>query len=76
MSEARLLWLVFRYSNPTVLARKVQDGALFPRLRTLECRGLVTCRRDRYRLTRQGRDALAMTYAIARLVTQTEYSTR
>jgi DNA-binding PadR family transcriptional regulator len=76
MSEARVLWLVFRYSNPTALARKVQDGVLFPGLRTLECRGLISCRRDRYRLTRQGREALAMTYAIARLVSPNEYSAR
>jgi hypothetical protein len=76
MSEARLLWLVFKYSNRTALARRVQDVALFPGLRSLECRGLVTCRRDRYRLTRRGRAALEMTCAIARLVPQRAYPTR
>lgn len=76
MSEVRLLWLVFRYSNLTALARKVQDGAIFPGLQTLESRGLLTRRRDSYRLTRQGREALEMTHAIARLVTQAEYPTR
>lgn len=76
MSEARLLWLVFRYPNPTALARKVHDGAMFPGLRTLETRGLITRRRDRYRLTRQGRDALAMTHALSRLRLQTEYLMR
>jgi DNA-binding PadR family transcriptional regulator len=76
MSEAGLLWLLFKYSNPTALARKVQDGALFPGLPSLECRGLLTCRRDRYRLTRRGREALEMTCAIARLVPQKAYHTR
>lgn len=76
MPEARLLWLVSRYSNRTALARKVQDGSLFPGLRSLECLGLVTYRRDRYRLTRRGRDALAMTYAIARLAPHRAYPAR
>jgi hypothetical protein len=72
MSEARLLWLVFRYPHPTGLARKVQDGIVFSGLRSLECRGLITRQSDHYRLTRRGRDALTMTCAIVRLVSRTD----
>jgi DNA-binding MarR family transcriptional regulator len=68
MSEALLLSLVFRYPHPTALARKVQNGAVFAGLRSLECRGFVKRYRDHYRLTRRGRDELAMACAIARLV--------
>jgi DNA-binding PadR family transcriptional regulator len=64
--------LVCRYPNPTALARKVQDGAVFAGLRSLECRGFVTRHRDHYRLTRRGRDRLAMARAIARLVSRAE----
>ena len=67
----RLLWLVFRYPNPTALARNAGGCAVFPRLRTLEGRGLVTRNQNNYRLTRRGRDELAMTCAIAQLVSRT-----
>ena len=53
------------YPNLTALARKVQDGAVFAALRSLEGRGFVTRYRDDYRLTRRGRDELAMACAIA-----------
>ena len=72
MSEAVLLSLVSSYPNLTALARKVQDGAVFAGLRSLECRGFVTRYRDHYRLTRRGRDELAMTCAIARLVSRAD----
>jgi hypothetical protein len=42
MLEARLLTLVVRNPHPVALARKVRDGAVFPALRHLEDRGLVT----------------------------------
>ena len=48
------------------------DGAVFAGLRSLESRGFVTRSRDHYRLTRRGRDELAMACAIARLVARTE----
>ena len=67
MSEARLLWLVARYPHATALARRAGDGTLFPVLRRLEARGYVRRQRDRYRLTRTGRDELAMTLAVKRL---------
>jgi DNA-binding PadR family transcriptional regulator len=72
MSEARLLWLVFRYPHPTALARTVQDGTIFTGLRSLERRGLIRRHTDHYHLTRRGRDALAMSRAIARLVARTD----
>lgn len=40
MSEALLLALVAKYPHPTALARRVQDGAVFAGLRTLERDGL------------------------------------
>jgi DNA-binding PadR family transcriptional regulator len=76
MSEVRLLALVSRYPHPTALARKVQDGALFLTLRSLECRGFVRRHRGQYRLTRRGRDELAMARAIARLVARAAYAAR
>ena len=70
MSEALLSSLVYRYPHPAALARKAQNGAVFAGLRSLECRGFVKRHRDNYRLTRRGRDELAMAFAIARLVSR------
>lgn len=71
MSEARLLWLVRRYPHPTALARHVRDARVFPAFRRLEARGLVTLRRGQYRLTKRGRDELAVTHALALLLART-----
>ena len=60
--------MVFRYPHPKALARKAQHGAVIACLRLLERRGLVKCYRDHYRLTRRGRNELAMALAISRLV--------
>jgi len=68
MSEAWLLSMVFRYPHPKALARKAQNEAVIAGVRSLERRGLVKCYRDHYRLTRRGRDELAMALAISRLV--------
>ena len=68
MSEARLLSLVERYPHPTALAWRARDGSLFTGLRRLEARGLLTRRRGLYRLTRRGRDELALLRALARLL--------
>ncbi|HWJ30957.1 MAG TPA: hypothetical protein VNR59_01340 [Gaiellaceae bacterium] len=67
MSEARLLFLVERYPHPTALARRARDRSLFVGLRRLEARGLLTRRRGQYRLTRRGRNELALLRAVARL---------
>jgi len=67
MSEARLLSLVLRYPHRTALARHARDGAVFAALRRLELSGLVRRQRAEYRLTRRGRDELALTRALARL---------
>jgi hypothetical protein len=50
------------------LARKAQNGAVIVGLRSLERRGFVKRYCDHYRLTRRGRDELAMALAISRLV--------
>lgn len=68
MSEARLLSLVERYPHPTALARRARDGSLFAGLRRLEANGLLTRRRGQYRLTRSGRNELALLRALARLL--------
>jgi DNA-binding PadR family transcriptional regulator len=68
MTEARLLSLVARYPHRAALARHVRQGSLFTALARLEARGLVTRRREHYRLTRRGVAELAMTRALARLV--------
>jgi DNA-binding PadR family transcriptional regulator len=68
MSEVRLLWLVARYPHRAALARRVRDGSMFDVLRRLEARGWVRRQRDQYRLTRAGRDELAMAAALLRLV--------
>lgn len=74
MSEARLLWSVQRYPHPTALARHVRDGSVFGALRRMEARGLVRRKRGEYRLTKRGRDELAMTRALARLVARARFS--
>ena len=66
MSEARLLSLVERYPHPAALARRVRDASLFVGLRRLEARGFLTRRRGQYRLTRTGRNELALLRALAR----------
>jgi DNA-binding PadR family transcriptional regulator len=71
MAEARLLSLVLRYPHPTALARRADDGGVFAALRRLEARGLVTRRCGLYRVTRRGREELAMARAVARLVART-----
>ena len=68
MSEAWLLSMVFRYPHPKALARKARNGAVVGGLRSLERRGFVKRYRDHYRLTRRGRNELAMALAISRLV--------
>ena len=71
MSEGRLLRLVSTYPHPTALARHVRDGHIFAALHRLEARGLLTRRRGEYRLTRRGRDELAVTHALVRLLART-----
>jgi DNA-binding PadR family transcriptional regulator len=70
MSEARVLWLVWRYPHPSALARHARDGSVFAALRRLEARGFVNRQPTRYQLTRQGKDELAMALALARLATR------
>ena len=60
MSEARLLALLSQYPHPAALARQIRDPAVFPALRSLECRGFVSRCRGLYRLTRAGRSELEM----------------
>jgi DNA-binding PadR family transcriptional regulator len=76
MSEARLLALVLRYPHPTALVRRARDGRVFPALRRLEARGLVTRRRGQYRLTLRGRHEVAMTHAVGRLLLRTQRRSR
>ena len=52
MPELALLALVSRYAHPAALARHARSAYLFPALRRLERHGLVSNRRDVYRLTR------------------------
>jgi predicted transcriptional regulator len=72
MAEPRLLMLVLRYPNPRALARRAPGGRLFPALRRLEARGLVTRRRGEYRLTKRGREELTMAHALLRLLARTD----
>ncbi|HET7857020.1 MAG TPA: hypothetical protein VFL41_11245 [Gaiellaceae bacterium] len=76
MSEARVLWFVDRYPHPSALARRVRRAGLFAGLRRLEARGLVIRRRGTYRLTRRGRDELALTLALTRLLTRAPYASQ
>jgi Mn-dependent DtxR family transcriptional regulator len=71
MSEGRLLALVARYPDQRALLRRVRDGSVFAGLDRLERRGLVRRQRERYRLTRSGRDAVVMTRAVTALVART-----
>ena len=68
MSEAWVLSLVERHPRRVALARHTHDGSVFAALRGLEARGLLRCRQDVYRLTRRGREELAWTRAVARLL--------
>jgi len=70
MAESRLLALVMRHPHPTALARRVRDGSVLARLRVLEARGLVRRHHGVFVLTRRGRDELALTVALARLVSR------
>ncbi|HWJ33209.1 MAG TPA: hypothetical protein VNR59_12810 [Gaiellaceae bacterium] len=67
MSEAWVLTLVSRYPHRVALARRAQNGSLFAVLSRLEARGFLRRRQDRYRLTRRGREELALTFALAQL---------
>jgi DNA-binding MarR family transcriptional regulator len=71
MSEAQVLFLVTKYAHPRAFARHARDGSVFEALRRLEGRGLVTRQHGQFRLTRHGRDELAMTQALMRLVART-----
>jgi Mn-dependent DtxR family transcriptional regulator len=68
MSEGAILSLVSRYPHATALARHARDVSTFSALRRLEARGYIGRRRDRYVLTRRGRDELALLRGLARLV--------
>jgi len=68
MTEARLLSLVERYPHSRALARRARDRSIFGALRRLERRGLVMRRHGQYRLTRPGRDELALMRSLAVLV--------
>jgi hypothetical protein len=75
MSEARLLFLVARYPHRSALARHARDGSIFAALGRMEARGLVTRRKELYRLTRRGSHELSLTYALARLVAGSLFAT-
>jgi DNA-binding PadR family transcriptional regulator len=64
MSEIGVLFLVAAYPHRVALARRVRDNSIFPVLRRLEAQGLLWRKQDQYRLTRCGRDELAMTRAL------------
>jgi hypothetical protein len=68
MSEVWLLSLVERYPDRTALARRARETALFARLQGLEARGLLRRKQDQYRLTRRGRDELALARSLIRLL--------
>jgi DNA-binding MarR family transcriptional regulator len=71
MSEAQVLLLVTRYPHPRAFARHARDRSVFEALRRLEGRGFVTRQHGQVRLTRDGRDELAMMQALIRLVAKT-----
>jgi hypothetical protein len=71
MSEAQLLVLVTKYGHPRALARHARDGSVFAALRRLEGRGYVTRAHGQFRLTGRGRDELAATQVLMRLVART-----
>jgi hypothetical protein len=64
MSELGILFLVAQYPNPLAIARRVRDGSVFPALRHLEASGLLWRQQNQYRLTRRGREELALTTAL------------
>ena len=68
MSEVWLLSLVERFPDRTALARRARDGSVFAALRGLEARGLLRRKQDQYRLTRRGRDELALARSLIRLL--------
>jgi hypothetical protein len=68
MSEVWLLSLVERYPDRTALARRARDSSLFAALQGLEARGLLRRKQDQYRLTRSGRDELALARCLIRLL--------
>ena len=72
MSEVWLLSLVERYPDRTALARHARDGSLFEALPRLEARGLVWRKHDQFRLTRVGRDELALSRSLLRLLMRTQ----
>jgi predicted transcriptional regulator len=76
MSEARLLFLVFRYPHRTALARRVRDGSVFAALRRLEALGLVWRQRDQYRLTKDGKAELEVNNALTRLLAASHQTSR
>ena len=59
-----MLSLVERYPHRVALARRARDGSVFVALLRLEARGLLWRTRDHYRLTRRGRDELAVLRAL------------
>jgi DNA-binding PadR family transcriptional regulator len=70
MSEAWVLSLVARYPQRVALARRAHDGSVFVVVRRLEARGFLRRQHDRYRLTKRGREELALTFALIRLAQQ------
>jgi hypothetical protein len=64
MSELGVLFLVARYPHQVALARRVRGSSLFPALRHLEARGFLWRQQGQYRLTRRGRNELALTRAV------------
>jgi DNA-binding PadR family transcriptional regulator len=64
-----VLLLVSLYPHRVALAKRAHGGSVFTVISRLEARGYVRRQQDRYRLTRQGRDELALTLALLRLVT-------
>jgi hypothetical protein len=64
MSELGVLFLVARYPHPVALSRRTRDSSLFPALRRLEARGFLWRRQGQYRVTRRGRNELALSRAV------------
>jgi hypothetical protein len=64
MPESALLALILRYPDRVAIARRVAAGPLHEGLRRLERGGLVVGRHGIYRVTRQGRAALAFDAAL------------
>ena len=64
--------MIERYPHPSALFRQARGGSIFAALQRLETTGLVRRREDRYRLTRQGRNELAINRALLRLITRAQ----